>query len=182
MKRGNVKKTIQNEITYSHKYSEKKIASVKKISLILILLMTCLFVMLGTYPCGTMSDIAMMLIWIVYAIPLFFCWMGYFKFVKIQGEISADQYKKGIVRLNNSGMGVLLFSGFNFFCCIHYLITGEYESLAVEVGFFVRVTILFAVSVCFALIQRKQHLNVVANEISEEACKEEAGKNEVEEK
>lgn len=169
MKQETTKETIKKKTTYCHKYTEDKLVSTKRLTLILMILMTMLFVFVGSYPCAMMRDFSIMLTWVIYAVPLFFGWFGYFKFIKIGDEISQNQYKKGIVRLNNSGMGVLLISGFDFFNCIYFLFSGEYESLAVEIGFLVRVTILFIVSLCFALIQRKQHSNVVENSVSEKS-------------
>ncbi len=91
--------------TYVHKYTEAQISSVKKKSLVLLAFMTIVFGMIGTYPCSLIGDFSIMLSWIIYIVPLVFAWIGYISFSKIKVEMSEKQYKRGIDRLNNSGMG-----------------------------------------------------------------------------
>lgn len=146
---------------YRYKYTPEEVKSKRLLSLALFLAMAALELSIGTYSCGAMKEFAQFLAWLVYLIPFVFALIGLFVLRNTDSEITPSQYKRGIVRLNNSGMAVLLFSLFSFFCDVYYIYSAEYESLSTEIGLLVRLGLLLLVSACFALLQKKQRENVI---------------------
>lgn len=150
----------QKESLLRYRCDTARIAAVKKGSVALLALMTIAFVMTGSYSCESMGDIAVLISWALYLVPLLFSWAGIFTFLRIGEFVTARQKKKGPERLLQSSAFAAMLSAASVFCCVYFLITGEYASVTREIGMLIRVMIQCLLAVGLTALSRYHMLQL----------------------
>lgn len=128
---------------FKYTCSAEQLSKIKKGFAALISLMTLFFILTGTYSCRSMGDIAVLLSWFVYLVPLLLAWNGLFRLFRQKETVTVKERKKGPERLQQSGGVAALIAGVSVFACIYFLVTGEYESIATEMGMVIRIAAEF---------------------------------------
>ena len=126
-----------------------KASMLKTVSLGLLVIITILFVLEVTYQHVGMVVLASVLF---SAIPLLFSWIALLRMMRTGQEMSEDDYKKGVFRLQQNAALVMLFTAAAVFGVGERLFKGEYDSLVVYVGMLVRSVAQLAASLILALI------------------------------
>lgn len=134
----NVETEKQQEQYFQYICGEEQFSYIKRGFAVLIILMTVFFVLTGTYSCRSMGDIAVLLSWIFYLVPLLLSWNGLLHLLRQRETVSTKERKKGLERLQQSGGVAALIAGVSVFACGYFLVTGEYESVVVELGMIIR--------------------------------------------
>ena len=145
-------KEAEREPVLRYKCSPGRVSLMKKVSAVPVVLMTAAFVITGTYPCQSMGDIAVLISWALYLVPLLISWFGLMNLLRLGGEMTPKQQKKGPARMLQGAVFGALLSAVSVFCCIYFLVTGEYESIAAEIGMVVRVLAEFFGAFCLAAL------------------------------
>lgn len=123
---------------FRYTFNSGRLSLLKKGAVILTILMTVFFLLAGTYSCRSMGDIAVLLSWAFYLVPLAFSWDGLLHLVRQKDTVTSKERKRGAERLGQSGGIAALISAVSLFGCIYFLVTGEYESVTVELGMVIR--------------------------------------------
>ncbi len=132
---------------FRYSCSGAKVSAMKKISATLVILLTAGFVMAGFYSCQSIADIAVLLSWLLLFLPVAFSWTALFGILRMGDTVTWKQYKKGPERLRQSGAFGALLSAASVFCCGYFIVTGDVESIGVEIGMFLRLLFEFLLAV-----------------------------------
>lgn len=139
---------------FKYTCSAEHLYNIKKGFAVLVSLMTVFFILTGTYSCQSMGDIAVLLSWFVYLVPLLLAWNGLFRLLRQKETVTFRERKRGPERLQQSGGIAALIAGASMFACIYFLVTGEYESIAVEIGMVIRTAAEFLSALGLGLLGR----------------------------
>lgn len=153
-KNNTAENAVQTEKIFTYKCDASRISAMKKGFAALVVLMTAAFMLTGSYSCRSMGDIAVLLSWILYLVPLLLAWIGLFTTLRLGESITLKQQKKGPSRLLQGGAFAVLISAASVFSCIYFLVTGEYESVSTEIGMVVRVAVEFLAALGLAVLAR----------------------------
>ncbi len=132
---------------FRYSCSAAKVSTMKKVSAALVILLTAGFVMAGTYSCQSIADIAVLLSWLLLFLPVAFSWFALFGILRMGDAVTWKQYKRGPERLRQSGAFGALLSAASVFCCGYFIVTGDVESIVVEIGMFLRLLFEFLLAV-----------------------------------
>ncbi|MDO4311733.1 MAG: hypothetical protein Q4C52_01470 [Eubacteriales bacterium] len=147
-------KEPQKEQILRYRCDIERISVIKKGAVALVALMTIAFGLTGIYSCQSMGDSAVFISWALYLIPLVIAWIGLLHMLRLGENMTPKQQKKGPARLLWASGVAMLISGAGIFCCIYFLVTGEYESFSKEFGMVIRVTAQFVFALGTTLLAR----------------------------
>lgn len=163
-------KERQKEQYFRYTCGADRLAFLKKGSAALTALMTAAFLLTGTYSCRSMGDIAVLLSWALYLVPLALSWNGLLHLLRQKETVTFKERKKGPERLQQSGGIAVLIAAASMFACIYFLVTGEYESVAVELGMVIRIAAEFLSALGLTFLGRS-----VLSGMEEASPREQAG-------
>lgn len=123
--------------------------------------LTIAFWLVGSYACMSIGKDYIFLPWFLSIPALVGCWLAVFKLLPCQVCLTEKDIKKGLGRMWRSSFLVALLPGIALCGSIWYLFEGGYTSLAMEIGFVIRMGILCVVAVVSMMYHRKQELQLV---------------------
>lgn len=140
---GITKENSQQKTGLWYRCDGRKVSVMKKAAAALVVFITAAFILTGTYSCQSIGDIAVLLSWLLLFLPVMFSWLALFQILRMGNAVTRKQYKKGPERLRQSGAFGVLLSGASAFSCGYFVVTGDVESIAVEIGMLARIALEF---------------------------------------